>query len=578
MYLTIADLALAVKKSENYVRQHINRKHLTVERKGRNVFVALAEADRWARERGLSLDLPTHASIPAKGVESRVARVTVLSWHPKNGNPVNLLTLMCHRQRESLGPWASEPNGVWTSEVILSGQSDESEEFWFHHVYVSLEECRVMIDHILDEGRLGIDGVEIRYSLERPPRRHWAYRDERSNIGHSFRSPFSKHSADVTEYWSFVDEPRQRWMRIAESCGNQLEPLLNRLGFPLLNLRSDRIGNFMLAGAEDTLYCELSAHNADNSLVLSVDRVDGGELQPDAYTASVWASHSSDDVLRCEVPVKHNKTIIDLKSEVDRIGFAIYRNSDRQCIDYMDAYLIMSININMTIGSSSKIEVRDSRRPQVSRFNRPSARSTLNVEPSENRTVLDSRIRREYLDRISLVGAMDARREIDFGRFEPDQYQEATEFFLGLLHRHSASGEPMYLADPYFMSIEPGEPESELYLRIFEATSSSPLLILCSTKEKPDPMKPWWSNYPPFLTNHVTIRELFKSEFESALHDRYLVTAHKEILISNSFNGWRKDGVTFVSLPYGVYRAQAQKWWSLDPEMMHKGILVHEVN
>ena len=106
-----------------------------------------------------------------------------------------------------------------------------------------------MIDHILDEGRLGIDGVEISYSLERIPRRHWAYRDERSDTEHSFRSPFSKHSADVTEYWSFVDEPRKRWMRIAESCGNHLEPVLKKLGFPLLNLRPDRIGNFVLAGA-----------------------------------------------------------------------------------------------------------------------------------------------------------------------------------------------------------------------------------------------------------------------------------------------------------------------------------------
>ena len=109
MYLTIADLALAVKKSENYVRQHINRKHLTVERRGRNVFVTLDEAERWARERGLSLALPAHASIPTGNMESRVARVTILSWHPENRNPVNLLTLIRHRRRESLARGQASP-------------------------------------------------------------------------------------------------------------------------------------------------------------------------------------------------------------------------------------------------------------------------------------------------------------------------------------------------------------------------------------------------------------------------------------------------------------------------------------
>ena len=209
--------------------------------------------------------------------------------------------------------------------------------------------------------------------------------------------------------------------------------------------------------------------------------------------------------------VTHKEIAIDLQSEVDRIGFAIYRNSDRQCIDYMDAYLLKGINIDMNIGSSSTIVVRDRRRSRVSRFNRPSSRSTLNIEPSENSTVLDSQIRREYLERSSFGRAMDARREIDFGRFEPDQYQEATEFFLGLLHRHNNSDEPIYLADPYFMSIGPGDAESELYLRIFEAHVRQAVADSVQHQEEPGPMKPWWSNYPPFLTGHVTIRNCSKA-------------------------------------------------------------------
>ena len=53
MVLTVAELALAVGRSENYIRQHIHRKHLTARKDGRSVFVALDEASRWARERGL---------------------------------------------------------------------------------------------------------------------------------------------------------------------------------------------------------------------------------------------------------------------------------------------------------------------------------------------------------------------------------------------------------------------------------------------------------------------------------------------------------------------------------------------
>ena len=81
---------------------------------------------------------------------------------------------------------------------------------------------------------------------------------------------------------------------------------------------------------------------------------------------------------------------------------------------------------------------------------------------------------------------------------------------------------------------------------------------------------------PKVLTSHVTVRELVnqRNQRARAFHDRYLVAGDKEILISHSFNGWGEDGVTFVSLPYGVYRAEAEKWWSLDTGLTRDGILV----
>jgi len=310
----------------------------------------------------------------------------------------------------------------------------------------------------------------------------------------------------------------------------------------------------VIAGAEDTLHCELSAHSEAKALVLSVENVDGSELPPSTYTAAVWASHSGDDVARCEVPVDQTETIVDLESDVDRIGFAMYRNVDGQCIDLMDAYLIMGVSIDMNIESGGTLEVRHRRSRKATQFSPWRSRSVLNIEPDKNSATLDKQIRREVLNRRSFRREMDARREDGFGRFGPDQFEDACEFFIGLLRRHAHSTEPIYIADPFFMSVDPGSPESQLYLRMFEATTGSRLHILSSPKRRTTPVKAWWSSYPSILTNHVVVRELLtQSEYDTVFHDRFLITHDREILISNSFIGWRKDGVTFVSLPFGVY-------------------------
>ena len=276
--------------------------------------------------------------------------MTVLTWQPENSKPINLFTLIRHRRHETLGPWAREPEQTWSSEVVLTDHAGESDEFRLHILEAPLGHCQKLVDVILDEGTLEIAGVEIGYSLESLPRLHWAYRDERQDVEHSFRSPFTEYSARVTEYWSFADGPRKRWLKVAESPDANVGCLENRLGFPIVQL-PDRVGNLLLAGAEDTLHCKLSAHNEGKALILSVDSVDGNELQPDAYTAAVWASHSGDDVARCEVSITQKETVVDLQSEADRIGFAIYQNVDGQCIDLMDTYLIMGVSIAMSIES-----------------------------------------------------------------------------------------------------------------------------------------------------------------------------------------------------------------------------------
>ena len=577
MYLTIAKLALAVGKSENYVRQHINRKHLDVQREGRSVFVELNEATRWARDRGLSLVLPAHASLSLEFMQDRVARMTVLTWQSENSKPINLLTLIRHRRYETLGPWAKEPAQTWSSEVVLTDHAGESDEFRLYILEAPLGYCQKLVDAILDEGTLEIAGDEIGYALESLPRHHWAYRDERQDVEHSFRSPFTAYSARVTEYWSFADGPRKRWLKVAESPDTNVGSLESRLGFPIAQL-PDRVGNLLIAGAEDTLHCNLSAHSEGKALILSVDSVDGSELQPNAYTADIWASHSGDDVAHRKVSITQKETVIDLQSETDRIGFAICQNVDGQCIDFWDTYLIMDVRIAMNIELGATLELRDRKSSNATKLNPWGSRSVIDIDPGQNSVVLDRQIRREVLERRSFAREMAARREDNFGRFGPDQFDEAVEFFIGLLHRHTYSTEPLFIADPYFMSVDPGDPESQLYLRIFEVTIGRQLQILCSPKKYQKHTNPWWSRYPTIVTNHVTVRELLTpNEQQSVLHDRYLITGDREILISNSFNGWRKDGVTFVSLPYGVYRAESEKWWSLSVGRPPDGILVHEV-
>ena len=135
---------------------------------------------------------------------------------------------------------------------------------------------------------------------------------------------------------------------------------------------------------------------------------------------------------------------------------------------------------------------------------------------------------------------------------------EAVDYFLDLLRRHTYSHEPIYLADPYFMTRRSDGSADRLYLGIFQTAMGRPLRIICGRQEG----SAWWSNYPPGLIGHATVRSFTKNDV-SLFHDRYLVTSEQEILISNSISGWDSDGVTFAALPYGVYREEAEVLWAI---------------
>ena len=563
-HLTVADLAHAVSRSENYIRQHIHRNHLIARKDGRSVSVGLDDARRWARERGLDFVAPPHA-VTTGAIELRTARMTVLTSHEGSTQPINLFTLIRHRRRDALGAWATQPDETWTNDDL---GAHGIRHFTFD---ASFERCRALVDRIKDSGTLLIDGTEVSYSLEPIPRRHWAYRDAIRRGDDSIRSPFSRHGAEIIEYWSLEPQPRKLWRDVLASAP-ELRPPLARLGFPL-DSRSDRVGNLMIAGAADEVYCDLRLHR-DQTLRLHVDTND---MPPTAYRATVWASHSGDEVLRQEFLVTGRYTLVEIGSDVDRIGFAIYRVMDGQCVDSMDAVLLKEISNHMHLDSRPTLDLYDRRGHLIHKVKPRGPGFMFNVKADEVNAEIDNEIRRLSLDWGVHEREAAARREGSLVRFRPSEFDQAALHFIDILRHDSHQTAPIYVADPYFMNHLEAD-LIRLYLDMFAATADRPLRILCGTTENGS--APWWSGFPGALTSHVTVRsfiEISDRRPKPGFHDRYLITPEREILITNSFNGWSKHGVTFASLPYGVYRAEAMQLWAMEAGSTSTPLCVQEL-
>ena len=563
---SIAELARAVAKSETFVRQHVHRKHLTARKDGRNVVVAMDEAVRWARERGLSIDLPIPTSFATGETRGRTARMTVLVWHGPNGQPRNIFTLIRHRRRDALGPWASEPDGTWSSDDLGHG-------LWLYSLDGSLGNCHAAVEQILDLGILEIDGIDIQYSLEPHPRRHRAYRDDRPFAESSVRSPFAKHSAEIIEYWSFAAQPRKRWLEVLDSPPANIRSRLARLGFPL-DLHTDRIGNLMIAGAEDTVTCDLVPLR-DGMLRLHVNS-DG--LLPGAYRATVWATHSGDEVFCRELSVVGKQTDLEIASDIDHIGFAIYRTIDGECIDLMEEFLFKEVEGTLMVESGPTLQLRNRQGRMVHEVTPSSAPVPISVEFNEDNTELDKGIRRWWLDHQVYQREVAARREGNFARFQPGEFDQAVRYFIGLVGQDRRDTAPIYLADPFFMDRVSGEEGDRLYLDLFAATADSRLLVLCGKDDGGGSTTPWWSGYPDQITSHVSVRSFrLKGADRPAFHDRYLITPKREFIITHSLSGWRTGGVTFAALPYDFYRAEADRLWSMDTGSTATDLLVRKI-
>ena len=290
----------------------------------------------------------------------------------------------------------------------------------------------------------------------------------------------------------------------------------------------------------------------------------------------MWARNSDDDLVQQHLDIGQEDTVINVNPGIDQIGFAMYRRRDGQCIDMWEAALWQEINIGLNMATGQRIEIHDSRRGTTSMVSIGDAKSIIRVD-NERSNALDRTIRQEVLGRRSWQRDRDARRQGNLGRFGPDQTEQAIDFFFKFLSDQWRSEGPIYLADPYFMQRDFDNTVDRIYSSLFGLTKGQPFRIICGQQN----VNAWLSKYPSILTNHVTVRSFTskdnRGQDKPSFHDRYLITPNKEVIITHSINGWHDQGVTFATLPNGVYRAEAEELWSMTMGHNSNGVYVREV-
>ena len=574
MSLTVADLALAIGKDENYVRQHIRRNNLAAQKDGRRVFVEEAEAAKWAKERGLpfsqairTLDLDDEAS-------TRAARMTVLAIQGTDGTSTNVFTLIRHRDRRSLGPWDKEENLKWYCDTVPVENAGETKSLSFYRCDGKMAKCQELVRRILQEGKLEIEGQEVQFTLERKPRYHWAYQEQTPRGTGSLNCPFSNSSAEITEYWCFDAETQERWTATVQTAAETAEKMAAALHFPI-NQRLDRVGNLMIAKAQNAVESEITAQHG-NRLILRVASRDWTEPPMGAYSATVWADHSGDKVMHRSIEICDSETVINHESDVDLIGYEIYRNSDGECIDRYEANPITEISFQMAVsGPPTELNIHVPRKGySIKRQISSDSTASIFTVTNEKNEGLDQAIRQKHREHIARENDRSARRDGKY-RFRPEQVDEAVEHLAQLVRPKPGQQGPIYFVDPHFMARGESEVEVKVLTAILSEARGQPLNILCGR---------WENNrrltYPKALVAHATIRSFTRADERGsrAIHDRYLITSAGETIITNSVNGWGKDGVTFHTNPYEVYRAETEELWALNLGVNGNDVLVREVD
>ena len=448
MRLTVAELALATGKDENYVRQHIRRKNLKAGKDGHRVVIELAEAARWAKERGLPFSQATGTLEVGDEVGTRAARMTVLASLGTDGTSENVFTHIRHRDRRSLGPWDKGENPNWYNDTILGENAGETKGLSLHRYDGTMAKCQELVKRILQEGKLDIEGLEIQFTLESKPQRHWTHQEHTSSGARSLYSPFGSSSAEITEYWCFDPEIQKRWAATLQASEEAAQKLADALHFPI-NKRADRVGNLMVSRALDNVESEIVSRN-DNQLILRVASRDWVEPPPGAYTAIVWADYSGDRVMRRSIEISNSETVLNHESDIDLVGYEIYSSRDGVCLDRYEAHLIKAINLQLSMsGPPVELNIVGPRKGySIKRqldTNTIASNFTVSHDDGDG---LDQAIRRKHLEHIARETDRAARDEGSLYRFSPEQVDEAVEHIAQLVRGETNSEGPIYFSRP----------------------------------------------------------------------------------------------------------------------------------
>ena len=236
------------------------------------------------------------------------------------------------------------------------------------------------------------------------------------------------------------------------------------------------------------------------------------------------------------------------------------------------------IKAQLVMDTGPTVHRRDRRGRSVYSHGPPPVHSTIDV--SLEGDGLAKEVRRLWLDRRFQQQRASPGNTV---RFEPNEFDQAVDYFVGLLYRDANHPAPIYLADPGFLHWVRAAKSArrQLYLRVFEATVARTLRVLCAKPKQGHNAQPWRPEFPEQLTEDVKIRKFLKQDKESpGFHDRFLITPSREVIITNSINNWRKYGVTFTNLPRGldIYRAKTEKLWSMERDSTNAPLFVQEID
>ena len=244
---------------------------------------------------------------------------------------------------------------------------------------------------------------------------------------------------------------------------------MTRLGFPL-DKNENRVGNLMIAGAEDAIACDLVAGH-DRTLRFHVDSDD---LPPEAYRATIWGSHSGDAVVWREVAVMPGETVVKIASDIDHFGFALHRTVDGQCVDMIEVVRGMEINFRFNT-SGPTLHYQDTRQGLSHTVTPADFTSLVCVRSDDDSAESDKEIRRLWLEHLLHTCEVGARNKKELVRFQPDQFDQAVQHAVSLLRLDCHQAEPIYLADPWF-ELYPDQSKTDkfdlvqLYLKLCAAT------------------------------------------------------------------------------------------------------------